>query len=257
MTGIYDSGLGGLTAYRELRRLCPDEDIIYLGDTARLPYGTKSAATIKRYAAECGKYLCGKGINRLLVACGTVSANALSELCGTLPVPVTGVIEPASRKAAESTRNGRIAVLATGATVRSGAFERQILAIEGNARVMSQACPLFVPLVENGEKSDSPMVRIAVEKYLHNVRMFDPDTVILGCTHYPIISEAISEFLPGATVISSGGEAAKSIAGSCGKKESGSTTFEVTDDPEGFAENAAVFLGEEIENYSLVGIEQP
>ena len=254
MTGIYDSGLGGLTAYRELKRLCPDENIIYLGDTARLPYGTKSAATIRRYAAECGKYLCERGIDRLLVACGTVSANALDELCESLPVPVTGVILPASERAAKTTSNGRVAVLATGATVRSGAFERTLKSLDGGLDIMSRACPLFVPLVENGEGPDSQMVKIAVEKYLSDVRDFDPDTVILGCTHYPIISRAISEFLPGAEIISSGEEAAKEISRFCVKKENGRTIFEVTDDPEGFSRNAAVFLGGEIENYSLVGI---
>lgn len=248
MTGIYDSGLGGLTAFRELRRLCPNEDIIYLGDTARLPYGTKSAVTIKKYALECGAYLVSKGIDRLLVACGTASANALDELKENLPVPITGVIVPASEKAAKISKSGKIAVIATGATVKSRSFVNELERINPRLEIFQQACPLFVPLVENGEGSSSPMVRLAVEKHLRAVREFNPDTVILGCTHYPIISNAISEYLPDAVLVSSGAEAAKEVSSLICGTGSGRTRFEVTDDPESFASNASVFLGGSVDN---------
>ncbi|MBO4414205.1 MAG: glutamate racemase [Clostridia bacterium] len=243
MLGIFDSGLGGLTALKALRQLAPNEDIVYLGDTARVPYGTRSAETIKKYACECAEFLMGKGIGRLLVACGTVSANALDVLTDGFPFPVTGVISPASRRAASLTKNGKIAVLATGATVRSRSFEKALHGIDGELEVFQRACPLFVPLVENGIPQDSELVRLTCEMYLSDVRDFGADTVILGCTHYPIIADAIKKALPGTEVISSGGEAAREIAPYLGNCGAGRVTFYVTDDAEGFSANAATFLG--------------
>ncbi|MBQ7603388.1 MAG: glutamate racemase, partial [Clostridia bacterium] len=183
MLGIFDSGLGGLTALKALRRLAPDEDIIYLGDTARVPYGTRSRETIVKYALECGRFLESKGIDRLLVACGTVSANALGVLADKFSFPVTGVIRPAVGKAVRTTVNGKVAVLATSATVRSRAYETELLDYSPDLKVFQKACPLFVPLVENGLGPDSEIVRLACEMYLSDVRDFGADTVILGCTH--------------------------------------------------------------------------
>lgn len=246
MIGIYDSGLGGLTAFRELRRLCTDEDIIYLGDTARVPYGTRTKETIKEYALQCGKTLEKFRINALLVACGTVSANALSEMKKMFSFPVCGVIEPAVNAAVKATKSGKIAVLATPATVRSGAFADAIKTALPGAEVVSRACPLFVPLVENGMKSDSEMVKLACRQYLTDIAQSEIDTVILGCTHYPIIADAISSFLPGVTLINSGKEAALSILPHLSHCESGKNTFLVTDGAASFSENASVFLNSEI-----------
>ena len=243
MLGIFDSGLGGLTALKALRRLAPDEDIIYLGDTARVPYGTRSRETIVKYALECGRFLESKGIDRLLVACGTVSANALGVLADKFSFPVTGVIRPAVGKAVRTTVNGKVAVLATSATVRSRAYETELLDYSPDLKVFQKACPLFVPLVENGLGPDSEIVRLACEMYLWDVRDFGADTVILGCTHYPIISDAIKRAVPGAKVISSGEEAAVEIAPYLKKPGRGKVTFYVTDGAGDFSSNAATFLG--------------
>ncbi len=244
MTGIFDSGLGGLTALNVLHRLAPKEDIVYLGDTARVPYGTRSAETIKKYACECGRFLTDLGVDRLLVACGTVSANALDVITESFDIPVTGVIYPAVRRAAELTKNGRIAVLATGATVKSRAYEKEILRTNPELKVFQRACPLFVPLVENGLDSDSDIVRLTCEMYLRDVREAGTDVIILGCTHYPLISKAITECIPGAVAVSSGEEAARDVAQCIRDSESGIIRYYVTDDSEGFTANAATFLGE-------------
>ncbi len=194
--GVFDSGIGGLTVLREIRRACPGHSTLYLGDTARVPYGSKSADTVRRYALACADFLLRQGIDYLVVACNTASAFALESLA-ELRVPVSGVIEPGAELAARTTRTGRIGVIGTSGTIRSGAYERAIHRRDSRFIVDSIACPLFVPIVEEGwEESD--IARATAKKYLSRW-IADPanapDAVVLGCTHYPILKSTLREVL--------------------------------------------------------------
>jgi glutamate racemase len=248
MIGIFDSGIGGLTAVKEIITLTPGEELVYFGDTGRVPYGTRSAQTITRYAEQDAAFLMSKNVDAIVVACGTVSTTALSHLKSILPIPVTGVVEPSAAAAVNATKNGKIAVIGTSATIRSGAFERAIKEILPSAEVVSQACPLFVPLVENGfVAADDPITALTVERYLAPIKESGADTLILGCTHYPLIADAIAKFLPDVTLINSGAEAAKEAVRLLGKKEGvPSVSYFVSDDPVMFVKNASLFLGNEL-----------
>src|SRR4030095_9473567 len=184
--GIFDSGVGGLTVYRAIERSLPNECLIYLGDTARIPYGVRSASTIERYALECARFVQSRGVKAIVIACNTASALAANHLRAHCSVPVIGVIRPGSRRAVEQTRNGHIGVIATESTVASGAYERAILAIRSGVEVISRACPLFVPLAEEGWLNHPVTFQIA-EEYLAQLRQSGVDTLVLGCTHYPIL----------------------------------------------------------------------
>jgi glutamate racemase len=196
--GIFDSGVGGLTVLRAIRERLPQESVIYLGDTARVPYGTKSRGTIERYAVEDAAFLVGKGIKMLVVACNTASAMARERLRAEFKLPVLSVIGPGARKAAGISETGRIGVIATEATIESGAYEQAIRAAWGDeygareVEIFSHACPLFVPLVEEGE-IDSQVARLMAEQYLAPLRTKQIDTLVLGCTHYPLLKPVISE----------------------------------------------------------------
>ncbi len=248
MIGIFDSGLGGLTALCELAALLPHEDMIYFGDTGRVPYGSKSEATIVRYSVQDMNFLCGFGIDAALVACGTASSTALPTLREKFDIPVFGVIEAAAREAAATTRSGRVGVLGTSTTVRNGAFERAVKDADMSVEVTSVACPLFVHLVENGfiERGDA-VTLAAAERYLAPLRGSGIDTLILGCTHYPIISWAIEAVLPGVRLISSGEAAAKMLASELGHGggdgKQGKIRFFVSDTPDDFEAAARVFMG--------------
>lgn len=248
MVGIFDSGLGGLTAVKEAHRLLPDEDIIYFGDTGRVPYGTKSAAIITKYAMQDAAFLISKGVKAILVACGTVSTTALGTLQSAFPIPITGVVEPAAEAAAKATKTGRVGIIGTSATVRTGAFDRAVRRYYPEVVTFSRDCPLFVPLVESGFVGRGcEITRLACEHYLHGFRENGIDTLILGCTHYPIIADIISDVLPGVTLISSGAAAAEKLARDTGGSgESGSITYYVSDDPGMFCSSASVFLGTDI-----------
>jgi glutamate racemase len=246
--GVFDSGLGGLTAVRELFRIVPGADIVYLGDTGRVPYGSKSKETITRYAVQALEWLSSTGVGAIVVACGTVSSVALEGL--RCSVPLFGVVEAASRKAAEYSVNGRIGVIATAATVRSGAYERAIASVRGGAEVIVRACPLFVPLVENGRVSPrDAVVRTIAEDHLREIRGFGADTLLLGCTHYPLLSEVISEVMGGGvTLVDSGKEAASMCVRELGadKLDSGGVghlACFATDSAEDFKKQAEIFLG--------------
>lgn len=243
--GIFDSGLGGLTAVKELLAIAPNESIAYLGDTARVPYGTRSPETIRKFAREDLGFLLKCDIKAVLIACGTVSSTAASELRKMTSLLVVDIITPTSRAAVKATNNGKIAVLGTKATVASGAFDRAIKEISPSASVFAKACPMFVPLVENGYvKKDCKATELIAREYLRDVIDFGADTVILGCTHFPIISGIISDILgDGVTVINSGAEAAKEIVALTDRGELGIHDYYVTDSVEGFAENASLFLG--------------
>ncbi|MEP6705231.1 MAG: glutamate racemase, partial [Acidobacteriota bacterium] len=193
--GIFDSGVGGLTVYRALHDRLPNERFVYLGDTARVPYGTKSLATVERYAIENSEFLASLGIKVLVVACNTASALALPKIRTRIGVDVVGVIGPGGRKAVAETAQeagARIAVIATEATVSSNAYTEAIRRASESAAVFQSACPLFVPLAEEGWTTEPETFSIA-EKYLKKVREFDPHSLVLGCTHYPILRDVIQK----------------------------------------------------------------
>ena len=190
--GIFDSGVGGLTVLRAVRKRLPHENVIYLGDTARVPYGMKSRRTIERYAVEDAGFLARKGVKMLVIACNTISAMARERLRAEFDLPLLSVLGPGARMATRVTRNGRIGVIATEATVESGAYERAIREASPDRKVeiFSQACPLFVPLAEEGE-TDSQIARLVAEQYLAPLREKGIDTLVLGCTHYPLLKSVI------------------------------------------------------------------
>ena len=192
--GVFDSGIGGLTVVKALRDLLPNENISYLGDTARVPYGPKSSETVQRYAVELVQMLMERNAKALIVACNTVSSVALPLLTTKFPVPVIGVIEPGVRAALQATRNRHIGVIGTRATIRSGAYEKALRATDNDVRVSSRACPLLVPLIEEGLLDDDVTDRMIV-RYLKPLLADGIDTLVLGCTHYPLLSGAITRLL--------------------------------------------------------------
>ncbi len=248
MVGIFDSGLGGLTALKEIKKLTPGEELVYFGDTGRVPYGTKSADTITKFAMQDASFLISKGVDAILVACGTVSTTALDILKRSFSLPIIGVVEPAAAAAVKATKNKRIGIIGTSATIRSGAFEKTVSSIDPEITLFSQNCPLFVPLVESGFAADDcEITRLACEHYLSGMRDAGIDTLILGCTHYPIISRIISKVLPDVTLISAGEEAAKALVSEIGSKQGNAEThYYVSDDPDMFCHSASLFLGSDI-----------
>ena len=190
--GIFDSGVGGLTVYRALHERLPNERFVYLGDTARVPYGTKSLATVERYAVENSRFLAAHGIKLLVVACNTASALALPAIRSAISVPVIGVIEPGSRAAVEVAQGGNIGVIATEATVQSHAYAKAIASMGGAGNVVERACPLFVPLAEEGW-ANTDVARIVARDYLSELNETSLSALVLGCTHYPILKDVISE----------------------------------------------------------------
>ena len=205
--GIFDSGVGGLTVYRALHERLPDEHFVYLGDTARVPYGTKSLSTVERYAIENAKFLEAHGIKLLVVACNTASALALPAIRDAMSVPVVGVIEPGARAAVEVAKEKKIGVIATEATVQSGAYAKAISHINRSIDVIERACPLFVPLAEEGW-AESDVARAVAEQYLKDLRGNDVGALVLGCTHYPILRNLIGEVIGAEIPLIDSGEAA-------------------------------------------------
>jgi glutamate racemase len=191
--GVFDSGVGGLTVVRALRAQLPGEDIVYLGDTARVPYGSKSPRTIERYSLTCQQFLLARDVKLVLIACNTASANALPALIEASPVPVIGAVDPGAASALAATRNRRIGVIGTLGTVRSGAYERALTAGAADVRVTALACPLLVPLAEEGWVDDEVATAVA-RRYLHELFVRDPDldTIVLGCTHYPLLRAVLT-----------------------------------------------------------------
>jgi glutamate racemase len=253
--GVFDSGVGGLSCVEELIRLMPDEDIVYLGDTARVPYGTRSRDTIISYAREDIAFLKKHNVKMILVACGTVSSvlESVREECGD--IPVSGVVMPAVRAAYEATGNGRIGIIATGASIRTGAYDRKLRELDDKLSVIGKACPMLVPLAENGYTSpDCPPARFFTEEYLKDIKAMGVDTLILGCTHFPHFSDVISEYMgSGVKLISSSAElaahAAAELEGSgqrTSKTSQGRIDLYCTDSAQLFAENVRKFLGRDI-----------
>jgi glutamate racemase len=193
--GVFDSGIGGLTVAKALLELLPNEKIFYLGDTARVPYGGKSASTVERYSLELTEMLVDEGAKMIVVACNTASATALPKLEETLPVPVVGVIKPGAQAALAATRNRHVGVIGTRATIKSGAYERALRVLDPKIAISSRPCPLLVPLIEEGWLDDELTDR-AIVRYLEPLVREGIDTLVLGCTHYPLLTDAIARFLP-------------------------------------------------------------
>ena len=255
--GVFDSGLGGLTAVRELFRTLPGESVVYFGDTARLPYGSKSRDTVTRFSLEIAAFLVRQDIKCLVVACNTASSYALEALVRTLDVPVVGVIDPAVRAALELSPRRRSGVIGTLGTVGSGAYARVVESLAPDARVLSHACPLFVPLIEEGWV-DHPVTRMVAQEYLAELSSGGLDTLILGCTHYPLIAPLIAELMgPEVRLIDSGAEAARAIAALLRERGQLSSRdpehrFYLTDEPRNFARVARAFLGRELPPTTIV-----
>ena len=210
--GIFDSGVGGLTVYRALHERLPSERYVYLGDTARVPYGTKSLSTVERYAIENARFLESRGMKLLVVACNTASALALPAIRRSVSVPVVGMIEPGARAAVREAAGGRVGVIATESTVKSGAYSRAVAALAPELKVTERACPLFVSLAEEGW-AESDVARAVAEEYLKDLREREVSAVVLGCTHYPILRRVIQETLgEGVKLIDSGEAAAEVVA---------------------------------------------
>ena len=268
--GVFDSGIGGLTVYKALRdALPPAERLVYLGDTARVPYGTRSDATVVRYALEGGRFLARRGIKALVVACNTRSAVALDELRAAMGRPVVGVIDPGVEAACRATKGGVIGIIGTAATVKSGAYPRAIARRLPQARVVARACPLFVPLAEEGWV-DNEVTRATARAYLGDMRGTGIDTLVLGCTHYPLLKTVIGETVGPAVVLVDSAEAtaaaARSLladhgllaadrgAGAGGVHAGDGDHFFVTDSSERFHEVGARFLGRRLDRLELVDL---
>lgn len=248
--GVFDSGVGGLTVLSELTRTLPGERFFYLGDTARVPYGTKSRETVTRYSIEIANYLIARhDIKMLVVACNTASSLALPALRKIYKIPVVGMVDPCVRRVASLPRRDAIGVIGTSGTIRSGAYEQALRAALPAARIFCQPCPLLVSLAEEGWM-EKPVTRAVIAEYLAPFRVDPPDAMILGCTHYPVLKKPIREILGDGTVlVDSGEEAARVVdtlvSESGMKRERGEAEvrFLVTDDPERFARVGEAFFG--------------
>jgi len=257
--GVFDSGIGGLTVAAALRRLLPHEDIYYIGDTARLPYGGKSQTTIERYAVEISGLLLAGNAKMIVVACNTASALAIPRLQQTLEVPVTGVILPGARAAVTATRNGHVGVIGTRGTIRSGAYERAIHAIAPEVRVSSQSCPMLVPAIEEGWLDD-PITESIFARYLEDLMKSGIDTLVLGCTHYPLLKPALARFLgPAIRLVDSAENCALAVRQlltehriGASEDQPGKLEVALTDASDGFLPVAEKALGLEVGQVRIV-----
>ncbi len=261
--GIFDSGIGGLTVVKQLSRLLPDEHLIYFGDTARIPYGTRSKRLIQQYALEDALFLMQYDIKMVVVACNTASSVALPYLQNHLQVPAVGVVIPGAEAAIDLTKNKNIGVIGTRATINSGAYRSEIIKRMPDARVFSQACPLLVQLVEEGWLDDYVTI-LTLKKYLHDLMKEKIDTLILGCTHYPLLQESITKVVgPEVKLIDSGKETARAVKQMLSEKKllntegkSREDRFFVSDIPAKFEEIGSRFLGQPLRNVQRVDFEK-
>ncbi len=257
--GVFDSGIGGLTVARALFERLPHESVIYFGDTARVPYGPKSPETVRRYSAEILAYLVQRGVKALVVACNTITAQALDYLRGRSPVPLVGVIEPGARAAAQATETGRIGVIGTAGTIASRAYERAIKAIRPDAAVHARACPLLVPLVEEGW-FDHAATELIAHEYLDPLHDVGVDVLVLGCTHYPLLKPLLARVLgPTVRLIDSAEETARAVEREIEQRGLGAPRaqdpthrFVVSDDEPHFRKVGARFLGEKLKTVEVV-----
>lgn len=258
--GIFDSGVGGLTVLREVEKLLPFEDIVYFGDTARVPYGNKSKSTIIKFSRESAGFLKRKRVKMIVAACNTSSALALENLKKSSNIPVLGVIEAGVKKAVAVTRKKRIAVIGTKSTIKSNSYQKLIAKENKSIKVYSKSCPFFVPLVEEGILNGR-IVKEAVKMYLKGLKDKGIDVIILGCTHYPLLKHQISSYLRGVVVIDSAKEVAgyaKSILKSknllSGKGRKPKVEFYLSDEPRGFVRLAKLFLKRKISNPKIANV---
>ncbi len=258
--GVFDSGIGGLTVLKALTEILPGENFIYLGDTARTPYGNKSSEVITRYSRENAEFLLAKGIKLLVVACNTSSAVALDAIARDTAVPVIGVIEPGAQAAAEASVKGKIGVIGTEATIASGIYTRLLKRLRPEAEIYTRACPLLVPLVEEGW-TDNEIACRTVEHYLAGLKDSGIDTLLLGCTHYPMLRGLIRQVIgPGVRVVDSAGATARAVRSTLARfkllhsARNGEQVFFVTEMPERFTRVGRRFFGPQVE--SAVRIER-
>lgn len=261
--GVFDSGVGGLTIVRELLKFLPHESVIYFGDTARVPYGTKSRSTVLKFTTQAIEFFTTKGIKMLLIACNTSSSLALPDLKSECDFPIYGVIEPGIREALNVTRTGRIGVIGTRATISSNIYQKKLKALNPDVEVFSCPCPLFVPLVEEGW-IDDPITYKVARRYLDNLKKEDIDTLILGCTHYPLIKDVI-QYVMGKNValVDSARAFAYEIKEELKKLDlendsnnNSQYEFYVSDEPEQFKQLGSFFLGKEISSVNRVDLEE-
>jgi glutamate racemase len=260
--GVFDSGLGGLTVVKEMVDRLPHESIVYFGDTARVPYGTKSPDTIRRFSREAAHFLLGREVKMLVVACNTASAHALDVLAQETPVPVVGVIEAGARAAHHASESGRIGVIGTAGTIASGAYDRAVRALRPAVEVYAQACPMFVPLVEEG-MADHEAARLIAQDYLAPLRELDIDTLVLGCTHYPAMRRLIGDVMgPAVRLIDSAEETALDVARILREHDLLAPTdqqatreFMVSDLPLRFRRVGRLFVGDMIDVVERVEVE--
>lgn len=256
--GVFDSGLGGLTVVRQLQQVFPHLSIIYYGDTARVPYGTKSADTVIRFSRQIVDFLLTREIQAIVVACNTASATAVPVLRTEYDIPIYGVIEPGAAAAVASTRNGRIGVIGTHSTITASVYTKAIRRLNDDIRVYGRACPLFVPLVEEGWE-DHTVTRMIAGEYLEEILVQDIDTLILGCTHYPLLARTLRQVVSeDITIIDSGVAAANALRDriSSDHKNVAEYTYYVSDTPARFSELGARFLGhpmEEVYHFDVEG----
>ena len=253
--GVFDSGLGGLTAVRSLRQILPEENLIYFGDTARVPYGGRARETILKYARQDVRFLRSFDLKAIVIACGTVSTTSLDTLQAENDLPIVGVVEPTCRRALLVTKTKKVGIIATLASIRSGAYEATLRRLDSTVEVIGKPCPLFVPLVENGrvDRGDVVIETVARE-YLEPLKAAGIDTLILGCTHYPLLTNIIADIMgPEVTLVSAGEESAfelkrllKAADKRADERRQGTAEFYVSDRPEDFERIASVFLREEL-----------
>jgi glutamate racemase len=256
--GVFDSGIGGLTVAHEVIRQLPHESVLYFGDTARVPYGPKSPDTVRRYSREIAGFLREQGVKSIVIACNTATAHALSVLRDEFDMPVIGVVEPGARAAVAVTTRGRIGVIGTVGTIKSGAYERAIRAINSDVFITARACPLFVPLVEEGW-TDHEATRLIARQYLEPLVAADIDTLVLGCTHYPLLKPLLRDVLgPDVRLIDSAEETAAETARTLAAANltaaadaDPSYRFVASDDPLQFLQLGQRFLGDTIEGVEI------
>lgn len=260
--GVFDSGIGGLTVVKRLTSVLPNENIIYFGDTARVPYGTKSNSTVIEYSLQAAEFLIKKGVKAIVVACNTASSVAINELKKNYNVPIIGMIEPGSKFAVKVTNNKKIGVIGTRATINNKAYSNYIKILNEEIEIFEKACPLFVPLAEEGFLNHQA-TKIIAEEYLKELIEKEIDTLILGCTHYPILSDVIQNVVgENVTLVDSGVASAEVIRNEINRigfetnsRTMGRISFYVSDIPLKFKEVAEIFLGKEINDIQKIDIE--
>ena len=251
--GVFDSGLGGLTAVKEIMELLPDENVIYFGDTGRVPYGTRSHETILKYTKNDIRFLKSFDVKMIVIACGTASSVSLPGIQKDFDVPILGVVEPSVKAAYNATKNKKIGIIGTSGTIKSGSYENLLKQFDSEIQTYTKACPLFVPLVENGH-FDTQVAKLVVEEYLEEIKDAGVDTLIMGCTHYPLLEKVIGEYMgEGVTLISPGKEVTKHLKNMLygdkghGKEPEGEKyRYYVSDNPESFEQLGSIFLQKEI-----------